>query len=230
MHATAVPGFRSRPPACLRLSSRAEAGASPSERVLHADENEPGTHAADRELARAALAGDTAALRTLAERLACVQRYASLWNRRLGGALDESEEADVAQEVVILAWRKLATFNGESRLETWSYGLTLGVLRNAVRAKRRRVERTEAGARERAAISATAEGELDAEDERVRLHARLAELPREEAAVVELRHFGDLTLDGVAARLGIPLSTAKSRYYRALDSLARRLRRDGVER
>lgn len=230
IHPTHAPDPRRRLPARARLSSRGVVATSPSERALP-DATRTGTsHAADLALARAALDGDADALRVLAERLACVQRYAAAWNRRLGGPLDASEEADVAQDVVILAWRKIESFTGEARLETWVYGLTLGVLRNAVRAKRRRTGRTEARAREREVADAAAEGELEAEEERARIRARLSELEPDEAAVVELRHFEDLTLDGVADRLGIPVSTVKSRYYRALDQLARWLRRDGVVR
>ncbi|HHH27162.1 MAG TPA: sigma-70 family RNA polymerase sigma factor [Polyangiaceae bacterium] len=56
--------------------------------------------------------------------------------RRLGVAPASLE--DIVQEVFIVVHRKLATFEGRSSLETWLYGITLMVVRNHRRSRRRK--------------------------------------------------------------------------------------------
>ena len=48
-------------------------------------------------------------------------------------------------------------------------------------------------------------------------------LPVDEQAVVRLAHFDGLTFPEIAARLGIPLGTVKSRSFRAHKRLAESL-------
>jgi RNA polymerase sigma-70 factor (ECF subfamily) len=47
----------------------------------------------------------------------------------------------------------------------------------------------------------------------------VASLPEEHRLVVELRFFAGATLDEVAAALGCPLGTVKSRLHNALEKL-----------
>jgi RNA polymerase sigma-70 factor (ECF subfamily) len=48
-------------------------------------------------------------------------------------------------------------------------------------------------------------------------------LNEEDRAIVELKHFCELKFDEVARRLDIPVNTAKTRFYRALEKLAQKL-------
>ena len=56
------------------------------------------------------------------------------------------------------------------------------------------------------------------------LSAALAELPLEQREIVHLKLWEDLTFEGIASLLGIPLNTAASRYRYALDKMRGRLR------
>ncbi len=56
--------------------------------------------------------------------------------------------------------------------------------------------------------------------ERARLRAALDTLPREQRAVIELAYAGERTQAEIAAQLGIPLGTVKSRVSLALRKLA----------
>jgi RNA polymerase sigma-70 factor (ECF subfamily) len=51
------------------------------------------------------------------------------------------------------------------------------------------------------------------------VHAALAALPREQQVVIRLAYFHGLTHSGVAARLGIPIGTVKTRLRLAVDRL-----------
>lgn len=172
-------------------------------------------------LARACLAGDEIALARLVRRLACIPRILDVLSARLGRPLDEQELEDLGQETLVLAWRKLETFTGESRLETWSYGLARFEIMNAIRRKRRRPDtRSEPPGEEPADDAPAPESEHDREY----LACAVAGLDPTESEVVRLKHFEDLTFDDIAGRLGITPSTAKTRYYRGLARLQERLR------
>jgi RNA polymerase sigma-70 factor (ECF subfamily) len=172
-------------------------------------------------LTRGALAGDEVALACLVRRLACLPRILEALSARLGRPLDEQELEDLSQETLIVAWRKLASFTGEARLETWSYGLARLELMNAIRSKRRRPEfRTEVPRDEPTDVaSPPTEGH-----DRDVLLVEVARLDPDEGEIVRLKHFEDLTFDEIAARLGLTPSTAKTRYYRGVDRLHQRLR------
>jgi RNA polymerase sigma-70 factor (ECF subfamily) len=172
-------------------------------------------------LARACLAGDEVALARLVRRLACIPRILDALSARLGRPLDEQELEDLGQETLVLAWRKLETFTGEARLETWSYGLARLEIMNAIRRKRRRPDaHTEPPGEEPVDAAPAPEFQHDREY----LATAVAGLDRTEAEVVRLTHFEDLTFDDIAGRLGITPSTAKTRYYRGLARLHERLR------
>lgn len=172
-------------------------------------------------LARACLAGDELALARLVRRLACIPRILEALSARIGRPLDEQELEDLGQETLVLAWRKLETFTGEARLETWTYGLARLELMNAIRRKRRRPEfHREAPAQEPEQGDPAPPNRHD----RDYLVAALGRLDPSEGDVVRLKHFEDLTFDDVAARLGLTPSTAKTRYYRGLARLHERLR------
>ncbi len=157
----------------------------------------------------------------LVRRLACLPRILEALSARLGRPLDEQELEDLGQETLVLAWRKLATFTGEARLETWSYGLARLELMNAIRRKRRRPDfQAESADHEPADVEPAAAPGHDREF----LLAAVARLDPGEGETVRLKHFEDLTFEEIAARLGITSSTAKTRYYRGLARLHERLR------
>ncbi len=171
-------------------------------------------------LARACLSGDEVALARLVRRLACIPRVLEALSARLGHPLDEQELEDLGQETLVLAWRKLDTYTGEARLESWSYGLARLELMNALRRKRRRPEfRAAAPEPETAAVEVPRASQHDREFLLAATRAYGGE-----AEVVRLKHFEALTFDDIAGRLGLTLSTAKTRYYRGLARLHERLR------
>jgi len=55
--------------------------------------------------------------------------------RRLG--VQESALDDAHQEVFLVAYRRLADFNGRSKIKTWLFGIVLNIVRRQRRARRR---------------------------------------------------------------------------------------------
>jgi len=134
-------------------------------------------------------------------------------NRRSGRPFPDDELADLAQDVVVIAWRRLPDFAGLSEIEGWAYGICTFEFKNALRrrsaARSRRVELPEVD-------PATAE---DRSWQFEHVHSALARIREAEADVIRLRHFEGLQFAEISGALGISTNTAKARYYRGLDHL-----------
>lgn len=178
---------------------------------------DPPTPESDLRLVRQVLAGDAQALDALVERLKCVPRILAAQNARGGRPLDDPDLADLSQDTLVLVWRKLREFEGRSELTGWVYRMCVLQFLNAVRRKRRRHDLR---------LDRVPEGTRRVEDpqEYDDLYLGLERVHREDAEVIRLKHFEDLSFEAVAQRLGQPTSSVKSRYYRGIGHLGDFLR------
>ena len=167
----------------------------------------------DVERIRQALAGDGRAVDEIASRLTCIPRMLGRRNADFGGPLDADELRDLAQETIIAIWRKLEQYDGRASLETWAYRFCMYELLHRLRAKRNRpMPWTD--------VSPDAQPEEDTVDatpeDHHLLYKSLDRLPDQEATIVRLKHFDDLTFQDIGERLGESPNTIKTRYYRGL--------------
>ena len=213
-------GSRQRP---SKISSKACAR---SERGVTNGMDPHPTHEQDLDLARRVLDRDQAALQALLDRLQCVPRILAARNRMLGRPLSNDELADLAQDVVASALRKLDTFEGRAALETWLYRIASWELMNRIRRRqRRRGVVKEADALEDFEPASSGPGpaelaeEADAARLRQRLHAELERLSPADQELVRLKHYEDLSFTQLGERLGSSPNTLKARYYRAMSKL-----------
>lgn len=172
---------------------------------------------ADLAVVRRVLQGEAAARDELIDRIACLPAMVRVQHARRGAPLPADELDDVVQEVLLALWRKLARFDGRVPLLMWAHGFVSVELHKALERRGRRQRRTVAATTEPAAPPAAPE--LDRE----RLHRALADEPRVDAQILRLRHFEGLDFETVARTLGMPLNTVKTRHYRCLERLRRRL-------
>jgi RNA polymerase sigma-70 factor (ECF subfamily) len=153
----------------------------------------------------------------------------SLATRLLG----EVEEArDVAQEVFLQVYKRLGAFEGRSSLRTWIYRIAINQCHNRRRfwhRRRRDRERPLDEAvlapvlpGERAGAASPYEETLRRERAR-QVQAALLELRFEHRSVLLLREVEGLTCEEVAAALGVPEGTVKSRLSRAREAMRRKL-------
>jgi RNA polymerase sigma-70 factor (ECF subfamily) len=182
--------------------------------------------ARDLALVRAVLAGDPREVAQLGERLRCIARILRVLTLKHGRALLDDELADVAQDVLVIAWRKLPGYRGEVPLEGWVYGICGLELMNALRKKRRLRSEAEGAVRAGAVRVDRPEPEPWAYED---LHAGLERLSAECARVIRMKHFEERTFEEIAAALGASPNTIKSRYYRGMLEL-RRILESGGER
>ena len=130
--------------------------------------------------------------------------------RRLG----PSDAGDALGEVYATAWRRrsrLPADDTEARM--WLYGVAANVVRNLQRGQQRRRSLLDR-MRQEAEVGTGDEGDLaDA------VRDAIDRLPPAQAELVRLRHWEGFTLQEAATVLGIPASTARTRYATARQQL-----------
>jgi RNA polymerase sigma-70 factor (ECF subfamily) len=171
----------------------------------------------DHHLVRRMLDGDPAAGAEIVDRIACLPAMVRLKHLRMGAPLQPDELDDAIQNVLLAFWRKLDRFDGRVPLLVWAHGFGAVELVKAVERRARRRQRFRAVDEEPAAPGGPAH---DAE----RIALALAAEPEADARLLRLKHFDGLTFEEIAPRTGMPVNTVKTRYYRCLERLRRRLR------
>jgi RNA polymerase sigma-70 factor (ECF subfamily) len=164
----------------------------------------------DVELLKAIAAQDEAAEASLAQ---LYDRYRVILFGLLMRILNNREEAeDVLQELFMQVWRRAADFD-ENRGKPFTWLVTMGRSRGIDRLRT-------LAARERTAVAAArdeAEAVSDAATDAFRSEQRglvtnaLAQLPDEQKRPLMLAYFEGLSQSEIAAHLGAPLGTVKTR-------------------
>jgi RNA polymerase sigma-70 factor (ECF subfamily) len=136
---------------------------------------------------------------------------------RLGASPALAE--DLAQEALLSLWRKAHMFDpAKASAATWLFTIARNLRIDTIRRERRP---------ELSPEDFTPEGEPMADDglaladDEARLRAALKDLPADQIQVVELSFFADKPHSQIAAELGIPLGTVKSRLRLAMARLKR---------
>ena len=155
------------------------------------------------------------------ERMACVQRILRVKNANLGRPLDDAEIEEVAQETMIIVWKKLPSFEGRSSLETWVFRIAVFELMNRVRRSTRRRKQQLS---ESELIAAAGAEDAPSFEDYTFVYEALDSLPAAEHAVVRAKHFDQQSFSEIGRTLGISENTAKTRYYRAMTRLRHQLR------
>ncbi|MBA2718644.1 MAG: RNA polymerase sigma factor [Chloroflexi bacterium] len=149
-----------------------------------------------------------AQLRVLASGRAGVDRRFRLAGLLLGNAADAE---DATQDAMLRAWRCAASLRDPSRVDAWFDGILVNVCRDRMR--RRKVVRFIALAD---GATGQAGDPFAAVLDRDEVARAMRDLDADQRIVVVLHYWGGVTLEGIAARLGWPLGTVKSRLHHAL--------------
>ena len=138
---------------------------------------------------------------------------------------DHADAGDATQAAFVKAFEGLDTFDPRFRFFSWLYRILVNECLNARRGRRPHEE----VAPDLKCIGTPLEA-FEAAERRRRVQRALLALPMDLRQVVVLRHFGDLSYDDIAATLGVPSSTVKSRLYSARQRLGELLLGEKVER
>jgi RNA polymerase sigma-70 factor (ECF subfamily) len=147
-----------------------------------------------------------------------------LLNLARGMLQQEDEAEEVVTDAFRQLWQNLPSAAGDhAGLMPYLMRVTRHRAIDRLRARRRRRQllSAAAAASEPPVVSPSEPDEAGRPGYRVhaQVHAALEELPSDEQAVVQLAYFGGLSQSEVAATLGIPLGTVKSRLRRAFGRL-----------
>jgi len=188
----------------------------------------------ERSLLRRAQQGDKAAFGEVVRR-----QQTAVFNvaYRLTGRRQDAEDA--AQEAFLRAYRALDRFDLERPFGPWVKRICTNLCLNWLSAKQQQTQTAAAdishARRPRvdmdhwAAPAGTPEQAVVRQEQTQRLRAAITQLPPQQRAVVELRHFQELSYDEIAAALERSLSSVKSDLFRGRKKLAALLRQETAE-
>jgi RNA polymerase sigma-70 factor (ECF subfamily) len=146
---------------------------------------------------------------------------------------DQGLAEEITQEAFVRLWRNAATFTSErGRFASWLLGVTHHL---AIDQLRRRQARPQAVAStDDLPVQGLADIRTDVEEEawlsvrRELIQRALAQLPEPQRRVIELAYFGGLTHVEIAALVGDPLGTVKTRMRLGLQKLREALQAQGL--
>jgi RNA polymerase sigma-70 factor (ECF subfamily) len=157
---------------------------------------------------------------------ALVRRWQQPLGRFLFRLVGQEELAkDLCQEVFLRVYHARARYQQNGAFSTWIYRIALNVARDALRRGRRLP--SSLNHQDIAAPDAPAETQFQQRELAQVLADCLAELPEPLREVLILRHYEEMSFEGIARLTGTPASTWKSRFTAALGRLRTRLRQLG---
>jgi RNA polymerase sigma-70 factor, ECF subfamily len=132
-----------------------------------------------------------------------------------------ADAEDLLQEVFLQVWRQAKGYDqARGSPEAWLMTMTRSRAIDKLRSRRRRDE--SAGSPQRSSpldgVGTVESGAAESEA-RLTVHGALAQLPEAQRVVLELAYFDGFTQSEIAARLGEPLGTVKTRLRAGLERL-----------
>lgn len=137
---------------------------------------------------------------------------------------DRELARDAAQQTALSMWRYLPQLRDPERFEAWSYRLCVNACYTESRRRKRRLPEVEPRPGHEAAAPDEYKRVIDHDE----LERGFRRLSFDHRAVLVLHHYLGMPVDQVAATLGIPVGTAKSRLNRALQQMRRALVADAA--
>ena len=181
----------------------------------------------DSDLVRRVQAGDSAAFDLLVRKYQ--HRVAALIGRYIP---DWSECQDVAQEAFLRAYRAIGNFRGDAQFYTWLHRIAVNTAKNHLASHGRRppgedieiedAEQFESGLRLR--DNDTPERELMRQQLEQTVLRAVEELPPELRDAITFREVEGMSYEEIAARMGCPIGTVRSRIFRAREAIDARMK------
>ena len=135
---------------------------------------------------------------------------------RILGHPEDVEET--INDTMLVVWKKAHEFRGESKVSTWIFGIAYKKALKRLKSNRRLAERelnTEAEQEDRRDPAETVSHRAAIE----RIRAAVARLPLAQRSIVHLAFFYGYTYPEIAAIVGCPVNTVKTRMFYARERL-----------
>lgn len=158
-----------------------------------------------------------------------VKRYEGLvynFCMKIIGSPQDAEE--VAQDALIQVFHKIHQFEGRSAFKTWLYKIVHNYCRNRISKiirKRKAQEAYEEHVNE--SDPQTMGGSKEQIDNKARIQEALNHLKPKDKEIITFKFMLGMTLQEISDTLGVGVSAAKMRYYRAMESFKEAFERTG---
>jgi RNA polymerase sigma-70 factor (ECF subfamily) len=178
----------------------------------------------DLELARRCGSGDPAAQRAFVDRFAVLVHSICARSGIVG-----PDREDVAQQVLLDAFRALPRYRGTSRLSTWIYSLALRRVADHFRSPQRREVPSGWPGDDSFPPPQSTAGDLAPDEQAVRrdedqrVNRALARVAEPERAVLLAYYLGEMSVTEISRTLEIPEGTVKTRLHRGRQMLRKEL-------
>ncbi|MGY0218769.1 RNA polymerase sigma factor RpoE [Endozoicomonadaceae bacterium StTr2] len=144
---------------------------------------------------------------------------------------DFQEVQDVTQEAFVKAYRALGGFRGDSSFYTWLYRIAINTAKNYLVSRGRRPPDTDVDVYDAEnhevapplRDNESPESHLYRDEVESVIHSAIAALPDELRTALMLREFEGLSYEEIAAVMGCPVGTVRSRIFRAREAVDREL-------
>jgi len=169
----------------------------------------------------ATINGDTRAFSVL------VERYRHMVFTLAVRVLKNHEEAEeVAQDVFIKAYTALSTFKGSSKFSTWLYKIAYYRSLDCLKKQKRNLNTSSIDSDTEYHLSSMEDAldSLEASERKLAIKRAIEELPHDDAVVITLHYFEELSLKEIAEIMNIAANTVKVRLFRSRKRLAELLK------
>ncbi len=129
------------------------------------------------------------------------------------------EAADVTQDALIDAWRGFARLRDRDRVRPWLHAIVANRSRKHIRAQHSRPRLIDVDVSDAPGTAGSQEDFARAVAERDRLDRAFDRLTADQRICLAFRYSIDLSVPQIAAALGIPEGTVKSRLHGSLERL-----------
>jgi RNA polymerase sigma-70 factor (ECF subfamily) len=144
---------------------------------------------------------------------------------------DPVEAQDVTQEAFIKAYRAIGSFRGDSAFYTWLYRIATNAAKNFLVSQNRRPPATGVDAMdaEQYAVDTrlkekdTPESMVVTEELKAVIFKAIEALPNDLREAITLREMECMSYEDIAAVMGCPVGTVRSRIFRARDAIDQKL-------
>jgi RNA polymerase sigma-70 factor (ECF subfamily) len=134
-----------------------------------------------------------------------------VWRSLLRLGVPEKDVPDVAQDVFVVAYRRLPEFEGRSKATTWLFAICLRVASDRRKAAHRSREVPASAEHEASGEAADEAGAAERRQAARIIERILARMPEEQRIVFFLFELEELTAEEIADALEIPVGTVRSR-------------------
>jgi RNA polymerase sigma-70 factor, ECF subfamily len=183
-----------------------------------------GCHDEDLQLARRCEGGDADAERAFVDRVGPLVYSVCARSGIVG-----PDREDVAQQVMLDAFRSLSRYRGTSRLSTWVYSLALRRVADHFRSPQRRDVPSGGPGDDTFPPSPPAPGVLAPDEQAARreeadrVRRAVARVAEPERAVLLAYYLGEMSVTEISRTLGIPEGTVKTRLHRGRHAMRKEL-------